>query len=44
MRFLRENKRFIFKLGGNDAWELPYEKEQTEKGNELVTRYVFKTV
>lgn len=42
MRFLRENKRFIFKLGGNDAWELPYEKEQTEKGNELVTRYVFK--
>ncbi|MDD6995478.1 MAG: hypothetical protein SPH68_05880 [Candidatus Borkfalkiaceae bacterium] len=37
MRFLRENRRFSFLLGGVNAWELPFKQEIAENGNELAS-------
>lgn len=41
MEFLKNNKRFSFKLGGKNAWETEYESKISENGNELVTEYFF---
>ncbi len=41
MDFLTNQKRFSFKLDGVSCWELPYHKEITEKGNEVISVYTF---
>ena len=41
MDFLRNNKRFSFKLGGTHAWDLDYKSEVTSVGNEDTTVYQF---
>lgn len=41
MKFLKENMRFSFKLGGIDARKIEYHIEQTQNGNELATVYSF---
>lgn len=42
MKFLKENKRFSFYLGGKSVWDLAYEKEEKQENDTLTTRYVFK--
>lgn len=42
MEFLKNNKRFSFKLGGKNAWETEYESKTYENDNELVTEYFFR--
>lgn len=41
MDFLKNNKRFSFKLGGADAWDSDYKSEVTSIGNEVTTVYQF---
>ena len=41
MDFLKYNKRFSFKLGGMNAWDLDYKSEVTSIGNEVTTVYQF---
>ncbi len=41
MKFLRDNKRFSFKLDGIDAWERSYEVKYTEDSNTLLSEYLF---
>ena len=41
MDFLKNNKRFSFKLDGTDAWESGYRSEMTSVGNEVTTVYYF---
>ena len=41
MNFLKENKRFSFKLGGVSAWDLEHKCESVESGCEITTTYVF---
>lgn len=41
MDFLKNNKRFSFKLDGKNVWESEYTSESGENGNELTTVYVF---
>ncbi len=41
MEFLRDNVRFSFLYGGKNAWEYSYIKNIEEKGNEIVTKYLF---
>lgn len=41
MDFLKNNKRFSFKLDGKNAWDLEYTRESGENGNELTSVYVF---
>lgn len=41
MDFLKNNKRFSFKLGGTYAWDLDYQSEVTSVGNEVTTVYQF---
>ncbi|MDY3929608.1 MAG: alpha-galactosidase [Clostridia bacterium] len=42
MDFLKNNKRFSFKLDGENAWDLCFKSESTEEGNILNTVYCFK--
>lgn len=42
MDFLKNNRRFSFKLGGSDAFDSEYTTEVSERGNELITVYTFK--
>lgn len=41
MNFLKENKRFSFKLDGKNVWSSEYKTETFENNNELVTTYYF---
>ena len=41
MEFLKNNKRFSFKLGGMNAWDSDYKSEVTSIGNEVTTVYQF---
>ena len=41
MDFLKNNRRFSFKLGGADAWDSDYKYEVTSIGNEVATVYQF---
>ena len=41
MEFLKNNKRFSFKLGGMNAWDSDYKSEVTAIGNEVTTVYLF---
>lgn len=41
MKFLKENKRFSFKLDGINVWDTKYTCNVTEKENELITEYMF---
>lgn len=41
MNFLKNNKRFSFRIGTNDAWETPYQTKVTKKGDTLTTVYLF---
>ena len=41
MNFLKNNKRFSFKLGEINAWELGFKTEIKSSGNELITVYNF---
>ena len=41
MDFLKNNKRFSFKLGGMNAWDSDYKSEVTSVGNEVTTVYLF---
>ncbi len=41
MNFLTEQKRFSFKLDGEDCWGLPYRKEIRKEGNEVISAYTF---
>ncbi|MBQ8758859.1 MAG: hypothetical protein IJZ20_04110, partial [Clostridia bacterium] len=41
MKFLESNKRFSFKLGEKNAWELIYKCETEEEGDTLITEYFF---
>ncbi len=41
MKFLREEKRFSFKIAEKNAWELPFSTEYIESGNTLTTTYTF---
>ena len=41
MDFLKNNKRFSFKLGGMNAWDSDYKSEVTSIGNEVTTVYQF---
>ena len=41
MNFLRNNKRFSFKLNGENAWDLPFKSETVEEKNTLTTVYQF---
>lgn len=42
MKFLKDNKRFSFKLGGTDAWECDYSTEVETTDDMIVTKYKFK--
>lgn len=42
MDFLKDNKRFSFKLNGENAWDLDFNLKTTEEGNTLTTVYQFK--
>lgn len=42
MEFLKNNRRFSFKLGNENIWDLDYTSEVTEEGNTLITTYFFK--
>lgn len=42
MKFLKENKRFSFKLENENVWDTEYTSEITENGDELVSVYYFK--
>lgn len=42
MNFLKNNKRFSFKLGEKNAWELEFKTESKCSENELITVYTFK--
>jgi len=42
MNFLKDNKRFSFKLDGVNIWETEYTSEVEEKENEVTTVYYFK--
>ena len=42
MDFLKNSKRFSFRLGGADAWASDYQSEVTCAGNEVTTVYRFK--
>lgn len=41
MNFLKNNKRFSFKLGEINAWELGFKTEIKSSGNKLITVYNF---
>ena len=41
MEFIKNNKRFSFKLGGMNAWDSDYKSEVTSIGNEVTTVYQF---
>lgn len=41
MDFLKNNKRFSFKLGGANAWDSDYKSEVTSVENEVTTVYQF---
>lgn len=41
MEFLKNNKRFSFKLGGLNAWDLDFKSEITCNGNEIISVYHF---
>lgn len=41
MDFLKNNRRFSFKLDGADAWDTPYTVERSENGTQVVTVYTF---
>lgn len=41
MNFLKENKRFSFNMGEQNAWELPFKTGCVEEGNTLTTTYCF---
>ena len=41
MEFLKNNKRFSFKLGGMNAWDSDYKSEVTSDGNEVTAVYLF---
>ena len=41
MNFIKNNKRFSFKLGEINAWELGFKTEIKSSGNELITVYNF---
>ena len=41
MDFLKYNKRFSFKLGGADAWDLDYQSSVTCDGKEVTSVYQF---
>ena len=41
MDFLKNNKRFSFKIGEKDAWDMNYETEVQENRNEIITVYSF---
>ncbi len=41
MRFLKDNKRFSFHLGNENAWDLEYESHAEETENTLTTTYSF---
>ena len=41
MEFLKNNKRFSFKLDGINCWETDYSVKINEKENEIVTEYLF---
>lgn len=41
MEFLKNNKRFSFKLGGMNAWDSDYKSEVTSDGDEVTTVYLF---
>lgn len=41
MDFLKGNKRFSFKLGGKNVWDLEYRSEMTEDNDILTTTYYF---
>lgn len=41
MDFLKDGKRFSFKLGGANVWERPYTVEEKNIGNKRVFRYDF---
>lgn len=41
MEFLKNNKRFSFRIDGRDAWSCPYKVRTEQNGSEIVTRYDF---
>lgn len=41
MKFLKANKRFSFKLGDKNSWDLNYKSEIKEDGSTLITTYYF---
>lgn len=41
MNFLKNNKRFSFKLNGENAWDLAFKSETVEEKNTLTTVYQF---
>lgn len=41
MNFLKNNKRFSFKLNGENAWDLDFKSKAMEEGNTLTTVYQF---
>ena len=41
MNFLKDNKRFSFKLNGENAWDLDFKFTTTEEKNTLTTVYQF---
>ena len=41
MEYLKNNKRFSFKLDGVDAWQLRYDVKCVEEGDTLVSEYLF---
>lgn len=42
MEFLKNNKRFSFKLGNEPAWKLEYNEEREEEDDTVLTTYFFK--
>ncbi|MBR4072499.1 MAG: alpha-galactosidase [Clostridia bacterium] len=41
MDYLKNNKRFSFKLDGKNIWETEFKSHTKESGNEIITEYFF---
>ena len=41
MNFLKNNKRFSFKIGKKSAWDFLLKKEVEQRGNEYISSYYF---